>query len=182
MAFVTPTNVTVGSVLTASKYNQEVVDNVIAIRGDYAQAKRTSGNFTLNNTSWTNLDTGLDLVLAAATDDVVEYSLSGFGQNEAGDAFLDVVTIVAGSVVNSFATRGAVRNTGQGYLAWRLNAGVTTSLGGSAFYKLASGDISASTVTLRLRFRTGTASNKTLFGNDDLQLLVAARNHGPVEV
>jgi hypothetical protein len=30
MAFVTPTNVTVGSVLTASKYNQEVVDNVLA--------------------------------------------------------------------------------------------------------------------------------------------------------
>jgi hypothetical protein len=30
MAFVTPTNVTVGSVLTASKYNQEVVDNGIA--------------------------------------------------------------------------------------------------------------------------------------------------------
>ena len=31
MAFVTPTNVTVGSVLTASKYNQEVVDNTQAL-------------------------------------------------------------------------------------------------------------------------------------------------------
>ena len=30
MAFVTPTNVTVGSVLTASKYNQEVVENTLA--------------------------------------------------------------------------------------------------------------------------------------------------------
>jgi hypothetical protein len=30
MAFVTPTDVTVGSVLTASKYNQEVVDNGLA--------------------------------------------------------------------------------------------------------------------------------------------------------
>ena len=32
MAFVTPTNVTVGSVLEASKYNQEVVANAAAIR------------------------------------------------------------------------------------------------------------------------------------------------------
>jgi hypothetical protein len=32
MAFVTPTNVTVGSVLTASKYNQEVVENGLAGR------------------------------------------------------------------------------------------------------------------------------------------------------
>jgi hypothetical protein len=32
MAFVTPTDVTVGSVLTASKYNQEVVANVVDLR------------------------------------------------------------------------------------------------------------------------------------------------------
>jgi hypothetical protein len=182
MAFVTPTNVTVGSVLTASKYNQEVVENVKAIRGDYAEAKRTAGSYVLNGTSWADLDTGLDLVLAAAIDDVVEYSLTGLSQNEASDALLDVVTVVAGSPVTSFATRGAVRNTGQGVLAWRLNTGAATSFGGSAFYKLASGDISGGTVTLRLRRRTLTASNKTLFGTDDIPLLAAARNHGPVEV
>jgi hypothetical protein len=32
MAFVTPTDVTVGSVLTASKYNQEVVENTLDLR------------------------------------------------------------------------------------------------------------------------------------------------------
>lgn len=32
MAFVTPTDVTVGSVLTASKYNQEVVENTVELR------------------------------------------------------------------------------------------------------------------------------------------------------
>jgi hypothetical protein len=30
---------------------------------DFATAKRTSGSLSLNNTSWTNVDTGLDLTL-----------------------------------------------------------------------------------------------------------------------
>ena len=45
MAFVTPTNVTVGSVLTASKYNQEVVENVSVLpRGLIATARQTGSN------------------------------------------------------------------------------------------------------------------------------------------
>jgi hypothetical protein len=43
MAFVTPTNVAPGNLLTASRYNQDVVGNVIALpRGVLARATRTT--------------------------------------------------------------------------------------------------------------------------------------------
>ena len=59
MAFVTPTDVTVGSVLTASKYNQEVVDNTASL---YASVQRLgqqtrSTDYTANQSA-----------LASATD------------------------------------------------------------------------------------------------------------------
>jgi hypothetical protein len=52
MAFVTPTNVTVGSVLTASKYNQEVVDNVTEIYAARRLGLETrTTNYTANQTA-----------------------------------------------------------------------------------------------------------------------------------
>ena len=43
MAFVTPTDVATGEVLTASRYNQDVVENTIALpRGIVAYAEKTS--------------------------------------------------------------------------------------------------------------------------------------------
>ena len=50
MAFTTPTNVATGDVLTATRYNNEVVDNAVALYGSqkrFAQEKLTSPyNFT----------------------------------------------------------------------------------------------------------------------------------------
>jgi hypothetical protein len=59
MAFVTPTDVTVGSVLTASKYNQEVVDNTLDLRSRdgliYITSQTISGTtLTLDNVFTTN--------------------------------------------------------------------------------------------------------------------------------
>jgi hypothetical protein len=63
MAFVTPTNVTVGSVLTASKYNQEVVDNTIALpRGVMGRAAVTGSQTGI--TSETNV-TGVSVTFTA---------------------------------------------------------------------------------------------------------------------
>ena len=45
MAFTTPTNVATGDVLTATRYNNEVVDNAVALYGSqkrFAQEKLTS--------------------------------------------------------------------------------------------------------------------------------------------
>jgi len=181
MAWVTPTNVATGDVLTASKWNQDVVANTIALRGDWAQS-RSSSNYTLNNTSWTDVDTGLDLTLAAAAGDVIEVGLSALAGSDAVDGYLDAVTVVSGTATNSFATGGTLPSgSHQGVMAWRGSSNTTASLGGSVWYKLVSGDVSSSAVVLRLRYRTSTATNKILFGSTVTPLVFTARNHGPVE-
>jgi hypothetical protein len=49
MAFVLPTNVTVGSVLTASRYNADVVENMTAIGGAWTSFTPTWTNLTVGN-------------------------------------------------------------------------------------------------------------------------------------
>lgn len=181
MAWVTPSNVATGDVLTASAWNQAVVENTRVLRGDWAQVRRTSGNLTLNSTSWANVDTGLDLTLAAAAGDIVEVGLSGLIQG-GPDLYLDAVTIVSSTVTNSIGHNGAVVATGNGVVAWRGNASVYTSVGGPMWYKVVSGDVSGGNILLRLRYRTSSATNATLWGNTDLPLVFTARNHGAVEV
>jgi hypothetical protein len=183
MAFVTPTDVTVGSVLTASKYNQEVVENVKAIRGDFATSRYTAGDIALNSVTWANWPAGpADLVLAADTGDLIEVALSAVSSTEAVTGYLDVVTMVGAVVTNSFAEAGAVNASGTGISAWFRPPSAQLPVSGSFFYKLVAGDISASTVTLRLRARTSAAANKTIFANTNTGVVFFARNHGPVEI
>ena len=74
MAFVTPTDVTVGSVLTASKYNQEVVENVSVLpRGLAAYAQATAAQTGI--TGVVDL-TGLTITFTAAGDRY--YLIQGF--------------------------------------------------------------------------------------------------------
>lgn len=181
MAWNTVPTFVAGNVLTAAQMN-DLGGNLTSLRGDFAQIRRSTGSYTINGTTWADVDTGLDLVLAASSGDVVEFSLSGLAGSEATDLFLDVVTWVSGAPVTSFATLGAVGAASQGVLAWRGVGSALENLGGNAFVELAAGDISSSTVTLRLRARTNTAVNKTLFGSADVSLLIAARNHGPVQI
>jgi hypothetical protein len=49
MAFVIPTDVTVGSVLTASRYNADVVENMTAIGGAWTSFTPTWTNLTVGN-------------------------------------------------------------------------------------------------------------------------------------
>jgi hypothetical protein len=110
----------------------------------------------------------------------VEVALVGGFNNEAVEGFLDFVTVVGGVVTNSFGADGAPSNSHGGILAWRGLSSRFEFMGGSFFRTLAAGDISAGTVTLRLRGRTGTLANKTLFATTDTPLEYWARNHGPV--
>jgi hypothetical protein len=142
------------------------------------KATRTSGSLTLNSTTWANVDTGLDLVLAAQIDDVIEYGLSAW-VSAANTAYvaLDVATIVAGSPVNYFATAGGAG--GFGVQAWLGAAAADHSKAGSAPpYRVVAGDLDSGTVTLRLRYRTSAAANKTLSATTDQPLSVWAKNHG----
>lgn len=144
---------------------------------------RSSGSLTLNSTTWANLPTigtTWDVTLPAQIGDVIEVGVSGVWNNENVIGILDVATIVSSSVVNYFSTAGSA--TGSGVESWVGDALLAyVRIGGSFWYTLVSGDISSGTVTLRLRYRTGSASDKTLFATADNPLQFRAKNLGPAD-
>ena len=184
MAYVTPGTVAAGDVATAAAWNVLVANDVDfrSYSNRYARAKRTSGQITLNSTTWANVDTGLDLTLNASTGDVIEYAISGVLSNMAVENYFDVVTIVSSSPVNSFGNDGTPGNppTNYGIQAWLAPASTIATISGSAFRTLVAGDISSSTVLLRLRYASGSATNRTLNAIASQPWEVWARNHGPV--
>jgi hypothetical protein len=139
-------------------------------------ASRTSGSLTLNSTTWANVDTGLDLVLPAVAGDEIEVGLSGL-LGGSTNGFLDVASIVGGSPVN-YWSGSAGGASAQGVLAWRHESDLTVPLGGSAIRAAVSGDLSGGNITLRLRYRTATATNLTLHATTDLVLHFWAKNYG----
>jgi hypothetical protein len=143
---------------------------------DFALVDRSSGDLTLNNTSWT--DTGLaDLTLSAASGDYIEVGLSALVTGDT-NGFLDVASIVSAAPVN-YWSGGAGGASSQGILAWRHESGINLPLGGSVMRVLAAGDVSGGNVVLRLRYRTNTAVNLTLQANTNIRLQFWAKNIGP---
>lgn len=181
MAWTTVPTFTSGQILTAAQMNGLGTD-LNEVRGDWAISRYTTGNLTLNSTVWANVSGPADLVLAADAGDVVQVGISAAVGNEAVDLYLDVVTMIGSTVTNSFGKDGTPSNTHQGIVAWRGITGAYASPGAGFWYKLVAGDISSSTVTLRLRYRTASAANKTIFCATDYPFVFFARNHGPVEI
>lgn len=144
--------------------------------GASAKATRTAGDLTLNSTTWANVDTGLDLVIPAVVGDWIEVSVSGVFSTEVVNARLDAVSMVAGSPVNSWADDAAPDNTHNGVGAWAGFSGFACAVGGSIIRQVAAGDLSGGNVTLRLRYRTVTALNKTLFASAINPLSFMAHN------
>jgi hypothetical protein len=146
---------------------------------DFGRAVRTAGNLTLNSTSWANVDTGLDIALTASVGDFIECGLSAFLAGESVNTGFDVATIVSASPVNYLGASGG--GSDYGAQAWLApDSGHPTAVGGSIIGPaLVSGDISGGTVTLRLRYRTGAASNRTLSATSTQPLHWWAKNIGP---
>ena len=172
---------TAGAILTAAEMNTYMRDNLTQLRGDF-DLSRATANIAMNSVVWANLAGPADLVVAAASGDVVECSLSALFSNEAADGYIDAVTIVAGAPVNSFAINAAPVNTSQGIMGWRGTGGVYCNAAGNFFRVLTAGDISGGNVTVRLRYRTGAATVRTMLGSADFPQVFACRNHGPVQV
>lgn len=145
----------------------------------FKHVRRTSGNLILNNTAWTNLDTALDLVLSAQIGDVIEAAFSARWENEAFGVGIDVHSWVSGAAVTAWSSGVAPTGTGLGVRAWYGLGGVAYGVGGSVMNTLVAGDISAGTVTLRLRFRNAAAGNRTLYASADEPLQFSAKNLGP---
>ena len=141
-----------------------------------ARSIRQSGNYTLNSITWADLDTGLDLTLAASTNDVLQASVSALWGAESVEGYLDIMT-TAGS--NYFSHGGATGDQGISSLrgssandAGSDNKGV----GATVQYVTQSGDISGGNVVLRMRYRTNTGVNKTLFGTTGIPFQFSAIN------
>lgn len=187
MAWTTTSDVSAGSVLTATDYNGQVLGNLNAIRGDFGLYRYTSGDVTLTGTtSWSNLTTigtSGDITLAASAGDVVEASVFALFGTQAVDAGLDVVTVVSSTRTNSLSTGGAVPANWTAFntSGWYKPGGSLQGISGSLFYVLQAGDISSSTVTLRVQYAMVTTTNRTLYGNTANPFIFAARNHGPVQ-
>lgn len=128
---------------------------------DSARHKRTAGSYTLNSTTWADVDSGTDLVVDAEAGDIITATASWLWGGENVDGYIDVATIVAAAVVNVIGGNGA---TADGLSGWaKRNGAAFLPMSGSVDYVVQAGDISTGTVTLRLRYRTSTATNLTLW-------------------
>lgn len=147
---------------------------------DFKVFTRTSGNLTINSTTWADLPTigtTWDAVLTAQTGDVIEVCVTGITGAEAVSSYFDVATIVSAAPVNYFATAGGA--SGQGIPGAVGQALSNIYFLGIYMRTLVAGDISAGTVTLRLRYRTNTATDRTIFATADVPLQFWAKNLGP---
>ncbi len=147
--------------------------------------RRTAGDLVLGTTlAWTDLPTigtTWDATFLAQVGDVIECSVSVAGgvANSAG-VYLDVFTIVSAAPVTSFATGAAPSNSHNGAGGWympNLSYGLAS---GSIRHTLVSGDISAVTVTVRLRYKPDTANARTLYASSaNWPMHFGATNLGP---
>lgn len=140
------------------------------------RVKRTSGNITLNSTSWANVDTGLDITFTGVSaGDWVDYSTGFLLASAAVNVNLDVCTVVSGSPVNYLGAAGGGSDVGG--MCWYSPASVDTPVSGTIAYQVQSGDLSAGSLTLRLRYRSASATNRTLQATSTNPCIVSARHY-----
>lgn len=145
-------------------------------------ARRTAGDLSLTSTSWTAVESSLDLTLSGvAVGDVLEASVNGFLSASATvSIYLDAVTVVSSVVTNYFSSRTGTP-AGSGTPGWQANpftGNVGDTVSGSAFYAVQAGDISNGSVTVRLAYRATVATGRTLTANTSSPLQFAVANLG----
>lgn len=149
---------------------------------DYKTATRTSGSISLTATAITNVDTGLDLTLAnVQAGDVVEYGWNALFEDNTQAVGFDVYTVVGGSPVNPFgAGLSASLASTVGVPAWFVGGQAINKTNGIPQQRtLVSGDISAGSVTLRLRYAKSSATARSLNATANIPLSVWARAFRP---
>lgn len=145
---------------------------------DFKFTTRATTNISLPaSLTYVNVDTALDITLPAETGDVLEVVLSALSITAAGSGLgYNVCSVVSGSAVNNYAS-GSI-----GHSAWWCPANSTngSKSGGSLFYTLVAGDLSAGTVTTRLRYIDDVASGThSVFASSTLALMLGVKNLGP---
>lgn len=144
----------------------------------HTKRKRTSGDLTLAVQTWSDVDNAQDITLKAKVGDWVEVGMSGAWSDNPVAACLDIVSVVSGLPVNSWANDAAPDNSHQGVLAWFGLASAIGPFGGSLVKQIVAGDLSGGNVVLRIRGRTTGLGTKTLFSSAVNPLHFWARNLG----
>lgn len=134
---------------------------------------------TLNSTAWADVPNANVLTLGAQAGDTLEVLFNGSFSNEGVDTFFDVVTEVGGTPTNSFGTQGAIDASGFGISGWELLASTYYYKSASGLYTVQSGDISDGKVSLQLRYRTSSASDRTMVFTNSRRAMFAVKNLGP---
>lgn len=123
------------------------------------QAVRTSGDITISNTgSFGNVDTGIDLVFAAQTGDIIELGANALLKSSSQQLIVTASTIVSGSVVNNLASGTSTEKPIHNWSKYN-NAPSSGIMAGGVIYTLQSGDISGGNVTIRLRALVGSGTS-----------------------
>lgn len=140
--------------------------------------KRAAGDITLSTTGWQNLvgDGSLDLTIAAAAGDVLEYSVSLYANAGANSVVFDGATIVGVNPVNYLAGDGSA--TSSGIAGLFAQSGEAGGYGASVMYTVQAGDVSAGLVTVRLRARPANTTARIIASSAATQLQIALRNWG----
>jgi hypothetical protein len=147
-------------------YTTPVVKNMFVLKS-WTRNRRTAGNVQVTSTSWANVDTATDITFSNVNvGDIIEASLSTMwtpATNTTAYGILDVATIVSGSPVNYFGASGGVSDFGVS--GWIGAPNLISPVSGSISYVVQAGDLSAGSITLRLRCRVDVASSnhKDLF-------------------
>jgi hypothetical protein len=145
---------------------------------DYDIQRYAAGSITLNSTSWADVSGPADLSVNASTGDLIEVGVSFLWGSENLEAYLDFASIVAASPVN-YISGGTAGASNRGVVGWQaLQGSVNTVIAGSILYVVQAGDISGGTVTLRLRYRTSSGADKTLFATSDIPFHLFVKNLG----
>ena len=168
MGFVTPTNVTVGSVLTASKYNQEVVENIlVSPRGVLGKHTLTTG-FATSSTHTNAQDTGLTTPVTYEANRTLKITCASQYFPSGGLQAIELLMVrgTTPTVIATFSMAGAA-----------LDAGVSNSF---THVALMTTGASGATETFKTRIRAvtnNTAVNQ--FGNATFGRFLIIEDIGP---
>lgn len=145
-----------------------------------ANVRYQAGNITLNSTSWANVHaSALDLSVYAEVGDILEYSIGALYANEAVQGALDIYNTTSGYYWSSGTSTPRTYGPASSWVLLSSQYGVA---GGSVLYTVQSADLDVNGIlNCRLRYRTDTATNKTLFaGSAQIDLTASLKNLGPI--
>lgn len=160
----------------------------IRARSQKTILSNTGSSLATSSTTWVELATttngpgagGFDLILPAQAGDVIEYSVNGMWANEAVASRMDIATIVAAAIANSFSGQSLASAT-FGIQGWSAQASAFSPITGSAWRTLVAGDVSGGLVTLRPYVRVDSAVTKTFLRASANPFFARAINLGPVD-